>query len=412
MNKKTIKTILQNGLTIAVILLLVSVYLFLWKIQITNPEIYHTSDFIAFYTAGKIANEEGASQVYDLQKQLDIQSTLREKEIAPNELLSYNHLPFLIPLLKAITNENYTASFTRWGLILLAINIGSTIILLKVFPGFSREEQIVAAAGIVLFFPSIISILQGQDTVILLLGASIWMVGLLQKKDKLAGFGLALVTVRPHIALVLAIPFIFKRRMVWWWFLLGALTLALFSIALIDVEGTRDFIQLLIISSRGEGFQLKPEAMFNLVGILARMIPTISHKTLEIIGWSGFGIAMIGLSVLWKKSKEINEAHIGMAVLLSLFTAPHLHYHDLALLLLPLLAVLRIAISEKKITVGVVSIIPLNISFILFINHYLPSIYPIPYLFMFILAVLPWVLYSSKTKHIIKGHNKNVVKSS
>ena len=401
LNKNTFKKKLFNGFAIASILLLTSIYLFLWKIEITDPKIYHTSDFIAFYTAGRIANKKGASQVYNQQEQFNIQTTLMDKEIAPNELLSYNHLPFLIPLLEAITSENYTASFTRWGLILLAINIGSTFILLKIFPNFNHKEWIVAAAGTVLFFPSIISILQGQDTAILLLGASIWMVGLLQKKDKLAGLGLALVTIRPHIALVLAIPFIFKRRMVWWWFLLGASTLALFSITLIGIEGTQEFIQLLTISSRGEGFQLKPEAMFNLVGILARMIPTLSHKILEIIGWSGFGIAIIGLSTMWRKSTAISEAHIGMAILLSLFTAPHLHYHDLALLLLPLLAVLRIAISEKKITIGVVSIIPLSISFILFINHYLPSIYPLPYLLMFILAILLW--HSKFTRYFAKN---------
>ena len=399
-NKDGIKSVFQTGIILTSIIFLISVYLSLWKIQIESPEIYNTADFIAFYTAGEIAREDGASQVYNLQKQLDVQTALKNKEIAPNELISYNHLPFLIPLLKIITNENYTTSFTRWGFILLAINIGSTIILLKIFPDFNRKEQIIAAAGTMLFFPSIISILQGQDTAILLLGASIWMVGLLQKKDHLAGLGLALVTVRPHIALVLAIPFIFKQRRVWWWFFLGASTLALFSIALIGFGGTQEFIQLLTISSRGEGFQLKPEAMFNFVGILARIIPTISHETLEIIGWSSFGVAIIGLSVLWRKSKEIGEAHIGAAILLSLFIAPHLHYHDLALLLLPLLAVFKIAISEKKIAIEVVSIIPLCTAFILFVNHYLPSIYPLPYFLMLTLMILSWhsklTLYFSK----------------
>ena len=381
---------LNDGLVLAVILILLSVYFSLWKLQVSDPKIYHTSDFIAFYTAGIITDQEGAPQVYDLQKQLTIQMSLRNKEIALNELLSYNHLPFLIPILKAIITENYILSFSRWALFLLAINIISTIILINIFPNFNTKERISIALGILLFFPSFIGILKGQDTAILLLGTSLWTIGLLGKKDKLSGLGLALATVRPHIALTLAIPFLFKQRKVWWWFLLGSSALALYSIILIGTNGTYDFIQLLSISSQGEGFQLKPEAMFNFVGILARILPTLSHKALEIIGWSGFGAAIIGLSALWKNSKEIGNAHIGTAILLSLFTAPHLHYHDLALLLIPLLIVLKIAISENKITLPIASTIPLYLAFILFINHYLPSIYPIPYLLIFILAILSW----------------------
>ena len=392
------RKILREGFILAGVAILISVYLFVWKMETADSNIYYTLDFNAFYTAGKIAKDEGASSVYNLEKQLHVQMTLQDRDIVPNELLSYNHVPFLIPLLREITNENFIASFARWAIILLAINIGCAIILLKNFLDFSRMERVVAASGIILFYPSIVSILKGQDSVIMLFGASLWMIGLIQKKDKMAGLGLALVTVRPHIALALAIPFIFRRRKVFLWFAIGASILALFSIALIGIEGALDFIQLLTISSRGEGFQLHPQIMFNLVGVLVRRFPSIPYNTLEIIAWLSFCISIVGTSILWRRSDEIGEAHIATMVILSLFTAPHLHHHDLALLLLPILANLRIFVLEKKIKTINASVIPLSISLALFVNNHLPSRYPLLYLFMLILAILPWL--SNSIRHL------------
>lgn len=394
LNKKTFKKNLQNGFSIAMVIILFLAYLFLWKIQINDPEIYYTADFVAFYTAGKIASEQSPAIVYAQPEQLHIQEELREKKIISSDLLSYNHLPYLIPVLKLVINESYTSSFARWALLLFAFNIANAFILLKILPVKKQAERIILFVGIILFYPSFISILKGQDTLIMLLGISLWTLGLLQKKNHLAGIGLSLATLRPHIALILAIPFLFKRQKVFWWFAASASLLAFFSIFLVGIQGSLDFIELLRISSRGEGYQLNMESMFNLVGVFARFFPTLSYNFLEIIGWTGFILAIVSLSILWAKSEEVNEALVGTAIILSLFFAPHLHYHDLALLLIPLLITLKIANKKRKLPSTAQPHILLGTSFVLFLNYYLPSIYLLPYLFMILLGISLWFLAS------------------
>jgi len=392
--KTQTKNFLYTSLSFGGILLLLSLYISLWNVQIATPQIYYTSDFIAFYTAGKIASEQSPAVVYAQSEQLHIQEELREKKMISSDLLSYNHLPYLIPVLKLVINENYTSSFTRWALLLFAFNIASAFILLKLLPVKKQAERIILFVGIILFYPSFISILKGQDTLIMLLGISLWTLGLLQKKNHLAGIGLSLATLRPHIALILAIPFLFKRQKVFWWFAASASILAFFSIFFVGIQGSLDFIKLLRISSRGEGYQLNMEAMFNLVGVFARFFPTLSYNSLEIIGWAGFILLIVSLSILWAKSKEVNEVLIGTAIILSLFFAPHLHYHDLALLLIPLLITLKIAGKKKKLPSTAQSHILLGTSFVLFLNYYLPSIYLLPYLFMILLGIALWFFAS------------------
>lgn len=381
MTRPRLRKMLQISLILAGVLILLWMYAALWRTQITTPRIRQSADFLAFYTAGEIAEKDGIQDVYDREKQLAVQENVQRRALVADELLSYNHLPYLIPLLDVLFDENYVASFTRWGLFLLMLHLVSTVILSKILAVEKSGEKRLLFIGVLLFYPTFLSILKGQDSVIMLLGVSIWALAFQQKKDTLAGVGLALTTVRPHIALFLAIPFLLKRRKIFWSFAISSSILALWSVALIGHEGTRQFIELITISSQGEGYNLKPEAMLNLVGILARRFSSISSSSLENIAWVFFGSGILGSVLLWWQSKKITSAHLGLAVLLSVLTAPHLHYHDLAITIIPLLLGIRIAM--RRISLEKLLPIPLGLAFILMANQYLPQIYIIPYLALF-----------------------------
>ena len=87
------------------------------------------------------------------------------------------------------------------------------------------------------FFPVALALAQGQDTAVLVLGAACWSVLIRQRRDFTAGVLLSLVTIRPHIALTLAIPFVFARRRVFAGFLAGAVLLGLYSLSLVGCRG-------------------------------------------------------------------------------------------------------------------------------------------------------------------------------
>lgn len=118
---------------------------------------------------------------------------------------------------------------------------------------FDTHTILLICAGALTFFPLFVSLLPGQDTALLFLGACLWLVGLLMGRDGLAGSGLALMTVRPHITVILAFPFLFKNKKEFGWFCLGAGVLSTISLLILGVERMRSIINILFITSAVNG---------------------------------------------------------------------------------------------------------------------------------------------------------------
>jgi hypothetical protein len=253
------------------------------------------------------------------------------------------------------------------------------------------RSQKVISISILLFFPVFISILSGQDSTVLLLGLSLWAYGLLFDRDGIAGLGLAIVTIRPQIALILAIPFLFKRRKVLWWFLGGAAVLGVLSIALIGIKGAVGFFQILGISAKGEGYFLNETAMINFLGLLKRWFPAMSSPAANISGWVMYIAAAVLLCIIWVRASKIEEKQIGLAVLLAIFAAPHLQYHDLAALLIPVICLMSIINKAQLWNDLVTALLPLGISWILFLSNFADFFkYNVPYLLGLIIGLILW----------------------
>jgi len=195
---------------------LVIVYAVLWLEMIASPVERTGADFIAFYAAGRVAENAGAARVYDPALQQAVEQDQVGFDLVPGQVLLYNHAPYLIPLLELVIDGNYVASFQRWALLLLALYAISTWVLadLAARKGFKRAGILLTAAGVMTFFPLFVSLLNGQDTAFLVLGSCLWLAGLLLDRDPMAGLGLALTTVRPQITVLLAVPFLFRRQRV------------------------------------------------------------------------------------------------------------------------------------------------------------------------------------------------------
>jgi Glycosyltransferase family 87 len=325
---------------IAGILSLFVSYLGIWTRFINSPSERTGSDFIAFYTAGRIARQEGTQEVYNPSLQQQIQQEAVGFPLVQGQVLLYNHLPFLIPVLQLIVNADYVASLYRWILLLGTCYVAGLILLSQMLiqRGIDRVSTLIAALGAFLFLPVFFSFMNGQDTAILFLGVSLWMYGLLSGREYLAGLGLGLTTVRPHIALLLAIPMLFYSIRVFGTFVLSSGFLALVSIGLLGRTGTSEFIHILSLSAGGEWYGMKENVMFNLIGLLTRTFPPLQPHIIRTVGWLSYVIAILGLCKLWSKRPEFQRLPIGLSVILALFFAPHLHFHDLALLLIPIYA--------------------------------------------------------------------------
>jgi hypothetical protein len=237
----------------------------------------------------------------------------------------------------------------------------------------------------------------GQNSAILFLGACIWAYGIITHKDWLAGLGLALMTVRPHIALPLAIPFLFKRKAVWWWFILGASSLAIFSIIYTGMDGILGFLRILTVSAKGINSTIQEKSMVNLIGVLIRLFPELPRSIYQSIGWGVYLISIISLCVIWIKSININGKQIGLAILITTFTAPHMHMHDLVLWSIPLVFIL-LSVKDNPTILNKLTPVPwwFSLAFLFcFFSPLLEAV--IPYLILallFLFIAIPGKIFS------------------
>lgn len=368
------------------ILSLIIIYIFQWGVMITTPSLRTGTDFIIFYSAGRVAQEYGIENTYKVLLQQKVQEELLGFQLADKQVLVYNHIPYLIPILYLLIIDNYIASFIIWTLIM--IGVYSTAILILINTLQVEKNRLLFFISIVLFFPLFQSILLGQDTAFLFLGCTVWYRGMIKQKSWLTAIGLALLSIRPHLCLVFAIPFILLDLKVRWKFIFCIGLLILFSIGILGWEGSLDFIYMLQISASGSWYGFHQNAMFNLIGLIARSLPFLDSSFIRILGWVGYFSAIIFLCLVWKRKPNDNNSLISIIILISLFFAPHLYYHDLTLLIIPIVVLL---VSEKKRPT-----ILLGISLALLLPS--PFYYILPYV---LYAGLLWWIIKIKEKHQI-----------
>jgi hypothetical protein len=388
----------QRIFIIAGILSLFASYLGIWSRFIQDPVERTGSDFIAFYAAGRVAGEWGPAHVYEPDLQQQIQQEVVGFSLVPGQVLLYNHLPFLIPVLQAITDGIYVGSFYRWVVLLLLLYITALTVLSRILQraGVDRFPIFLTSVSALLFLPVFFSLMNGQDTALLFLGIAVWMYGLLSGKEYVAGLGLSLATVRPHIALVLAIATLFRSPRAFSAFALGAGFLAVLSFLILGQSGTREFIDILFLSAGGEWYGMKEFAMYNLIGLLTRAMPQARPDIIRLVGWIVFGISILALGMLWSKTRHEKNPPIGISVLLALFIVPHLHFHDLALMLFPIYEWIARRQETGNVKTSIATALPVAISLLLLLSNISPTLqYTVPYLMMLALAVYPYYSRSS-----------------
>jgi len=379
---------LRNTLFLVGIVFLAAWYAVLLVFMFAHLERLKIIDYRAMYMGGYIVRYESPARLYDL----DLQRRVQALVLSPDQATSFypfNHPPFLAKILGWVTNKDFTASYFRWLLVLLAFHLTGLGVLVYLFRSFRwrvGELWIIGISGL-FFYPVFVSYLKGQDSAFLLLGVSLWTFGLLTARDRFAGLGLALAAIRPQVALMLAIPFIFKRRKVWWWFVAWSLILIAYSYLLVGVQGLEGFVQVLLVSGQGTGFDV--EYMITLMGALLRLFPNIDPVLFDIIGYGVYALAILSLCVLWAKSRALRFEHIGLAVLFSMVFSPHMHSHDLSLLLIPALGAAATLAASKVLSQKYAALLPLCVSVLLALND-IPSSKIVVYLVMLALALLLW----------------------
>jgi len=388
---------IRFGMLLLVVALAIQItwYVVLMVSYVRTPGKLEGADFLTYYSVGRVAREYGLIRVYNLDLEAAAQAQTAGVSLGFQQILPPNHPPFLYPLLGVLAGLDYRAAYFGYAVLLVVIIVAGLPALYRVLlqNGWSQTQAWLELIGVLLFEPLFMSVLKGQDSALLLLGGLLWFSGLTRNNDRLAGLGLSLALIRPQIALVLAVPFLFRRRKVFGWFCAGAAALGFYCFLQVGWTGALDYLHILTVSAGGEGYGMAEMAMFNFTGLLLRLTPQLDLGLVHTIGWGLFTTALIGLCVLWGLSKSIGFCHIALAVTLSLFVAPHLHYHDLALLVIPLVGLGITGVKVGRLTISHAAVLPMLASVVLLLSEFWdPVRFSIPYLLMAVLPSLTWLM--------------------
>lgn len=360
---------------------------------IRMPGKLEQADFLFYYSVGRVAREHGLDTVYNLDLESTAQAEVTNLPVGAQDIFLPNHPPFLYPVLMFISYLDYRSAYTCFAVFLYLLVIAGLPSLGRALKqnGWSRLQVWLALGGILLFEPFFISVLKGQDSALLLLGGILWLSGMIHNDDRLAGLGLSLTFIRPQIAIMLALPFLFRRRKIFDWFCAGAAALGLYSYLQVGWNGMSDYINILTLSAGGEGYGMSESSMFNFSGLLLRLAPRLDLDLVHSIGWILFGATLVGMCLLWVRSKSIRYHHIALVVVMSLFAAPHLHYHDLALLVIPVIGLGLAGIKAGRMTIVRAAVLPMSVSVLLLFSEFWdPVRFTTPYLLMAVLPSLTW----------------------
>jgi hypothetical protein len=170
------------------------------------------------------------------------------------------------------------------------------------------------------------------------------------------------------------------------------LFLTLFSVLLVGQQGVADFLKILTVSANGEQVVIHAFDMVNLKGILIRLFPAMEMTFIPVITWVIYLLVIFLLCFWWVRSDDIGPRHLGLAVLLVLFVSPHLHYHDLGLVIVPIIALCIELVQQNRLSPIASATMVLGLSYYLAIIQLTPFKYIGIYILMLSLAGALWYL--------------------
>ena len=301
-------------------------------------------DFVSFYAAGQIVHDGRAAELFQRQIQGEYQSRICGRAFP----LLFYHPPFESLLFVPLASVSYRSAYRVWTFANLALIFAAAWALRALLGTVERLGFRIALVAACLP-PFFVTVVQGQDSLLLLLIYSGVFVELKQRRELRAGCLLALGLFRPQLVIPFVVPFLLKRR---WKFVAGfavvASMLAAVSVGLVGWHGLAHWLGLIKAENVGLAGgatlaerSVHPTAMANLRGLLsAALLTRIPEFWVNAVSLGVSALLFIGILLLWKGELDPLSRRFDRIVAATvtgiLLISYHLYPHDLSLILLPL----------------------------------------------------------------------------
>lgn len=299
-------------------------------------------DFSILYTAGKIVARGEGQNLYDPTLQLRVQREFASIVSARGAALPYNHPPFEAWIFVPFARFGYLPAYLLWNLLNL-IALAAIPLLLREHIGVLQKLPswfwVVCSLG---FAPIFEALLQGQDSILLLLIFVLTFVAINKGRYGLAGSCLALGMFRFQLVLPMVILLLFRlpRKLALGFSAVTAL-LILISFGTVGWQTALHYPQYVLrLEASGAGGSIAPTNMPTIQGAVGRLLGGMFGH--------GAGLATVGLISLMLlvaalvrarslRDRPLSGLEFAGMTALAVLLSYHAYGHDLSVLWLAVL---------------------------------------------------------------------------
>jgi len=305
-------------------------------------------DFSTFYTAARIVHEGNASRLYDENLQAQVQRSFAPFAVAKRgAILPYNHPPFEALLFSFLGSFSYLTAYLLWLAVNLGLVLGLTATLRRHLSELGKAPNYLWWLACFGFYPIVVTLLQGQDSVLVLFCFSMALLAIRQKADFRGGVWLGMGLCKFQLVLPFVLPLLLLRRVrVACGFLTTAFGLLTVGFLTAGWSGLLSYPRYL-----GETERYLWGGMPNLRGLLTSLLPAPHYQAvLGLLMLTSAGV--FGATIYaWHRAHAANGSTLDLAFASGLVATTllsyHLYLHDLSLTFLAAVIVLERMFSHQ-----------------------------------------------------------------
>ena len=316
-----------------------------------------TLDFSVLYAAGGVIAEGHRRQLFDLATQAEFQ----RRVLGMHSPLPFMHLAYEALIYAPLAVLPFRVALWVWRLLSFGMLVACSRLLSMVFPVRLAHTVLLAAA----LFPVALTIVQGQDSLLLLLLFSASLAALRRDRDDVAGLLLACASFKPQLVLPLAAVLLWKRGTRFArGFFGGCAAVLLVSLGVTGRSGSRAMLSLMSYAGSGAGDEIGATAWArpNLRGSID-LLGLSPKATVEVT--VALSVILL-MAVAWRLRHRDDVCDLFPPMIaLTLIVSLNVNLHDFSLLLIPVLAMLEAGSRRSYLCVGACYCMPI----LMFLGH-------------------------------------------
>ena len=316
-------------------------------------------DFSSLYTAGVILHEGRGYELYDDRVQEAVQRSFFPIGMQRRgDILPFYHPPFEALLFIPLARLPYVGAYLVWFGINLILTIAVLVLLRRSFVILGSAPFYLWMLAGLGFYPLFIALMQGQDSILILLCYTMAFVAFRRGSERREGACVGLGLCKFQLVLPFVFPLVLLRRKK---FLAGFFSVALFLAVLgLVAVGWKAFLRYpayVVASEKNLSYSWISSVGHpaNVRGIVESLFSRVApHLQIGLIVAASVGL-LASLTYAARKAFLISAVHPELVFAVSLIATAlvsyHFYVHDLSFLFLAALIVVEVLLSSRKMQV-------------------------------------------------------------